>query len=103
MYKFIFFVPEAFLDTVKLAVFAAGAGKIGDYDSCSWQVKGEGQFRPLLGAKLFLGQLDQIETLSEYRVEMVCEEGVMTQVVRAFKHAHPYETPAYEVIKLEAF
>lgn len=103
MYKFIFFVPKNYLEEVKNAVFAAGAGRIGNYKSCAWQVEGQGQFLPLSGATPFLGKVNHVEIVPEYRVEMVCEEHLMHHVIRAFKNTHPYETPAYEVIKLEDF
>jgi len=102
MYKIAFFVPESHLEVVKAAMFAAGAGRIGQYDRCSWQVKGTGQFRPLEGADPFIGQVDQVQQVVEYKVEMVCEEEVIHAVVQAMKAAHPYETPAYDVLRLEA-
>ncbi len=100
MYKLTFFVPEEFVEEVKATVFAVGAGRIGDYDCCSWQVLGEGQFRPLKGAKPFLGQVDEVEKVVEYRVEMVCADDFVASVVKALKLAHPYETPAYDLVKL---
>jgi len=102
MYKIAFFVPESHLEVVKAAMFAAGAGRIGQYDRCSWQVKGTGQFRPLEGADPFIGQVDQVQQVVEYKVEMVCEDEVIHAVVQAMKAAHPYETPAYDVLRLEA-
>ncbi|HIQ40362.1 MAG TPA: NGG1p interacting factor NIF3 [Sulfurivirga caldicuralii] len=102
MYKIAFFVPESHLEVVKAAMFAAGAGRIGQYDRCSWQVKGTGQFRPLKGADPFIGQVDQVQQVVEYKVEMVCEDEVIHAVVQAMKAAHPYETPAYDVLRLEA-
>lgn len=102
MYKIAFFVPESHLEVVKAAMFAAGAGRIGQYDRCSWQVKGTGQFRPLEGADPFIGQVDQVQQVVEYKVEMVCEDEVIHAVVQAMKAAHPYETPAYDVWRLEA-
>lgn len=102
MYKIAFFVPESHLEVVKEAMFAAGAGRIGNYDKCSWQVRGTGQFRPLTGANPFVGQVDVVERVEEYKVEMVCDDEVIQAVVSAMKAAHPYETPAYEVWKLES-
>ncbi|HIQ40972.1 MAG TPA: NGG1p interacting factor NIF3, partial [Sulfurivirga caldicuralii] len=87
MYKIAFFVPESHLEVVKAAMFAAGAGRIGQYDRCSWQVKGTGQFRPLEGADPFIGQVDQVQQVVEYKVEMVCEEEVIHAVVQAMKAA----------------
>ncbi|HHT00125.1 MAG TPA: divalent cation tolerance protein CutA [Thiomicrospira sp.] len=103
MYKIGFFVPESHLEEVKLALFAVGAGKIGQYDCCCWQVKGLGQFRALQGSQPFIGQQGQIETVEEYKVEMVCETDLIEKVVASLKQSHPYETPAFEVIKLESF
>jgi hypothetical protein len=103
MYKLSFFVPSDYLDAVKQAVFAVGAGKIGDYDQCCWQVLGEGQFRPLTGSAPFIGQQLQLETVPEYKVEMVCDDKVVTAAVAALKASHPYETPAYDVVRLESY
>src|SRR5687768_8909006 len=100
MYKLCFYVPESHLDAVKQAVFAAGAGRIGAYDNCCWQVLGQGQFRPLAGSKPFLGSADTIETVQEYKVELVCADAVVAEVVRSLKQAHPYEEPAYQVWQL---
>lgn len=101
MYKLCFFVPEADVDLVKAAVFKAGAGRIGDYDHCCWQVLGQGQFRPLPGSQPHIGQQGAIETVAEYKVEMVCDDSLVTAAVDALKQAHPYEEPAFEVWKLE--
>jgi len=101
MFKIVFFVPVGHEERVKEAMFTAGAGHIGNYDSCSWQVLGVGQFRPLEGAKPFIGAENALERVAEYRVEMVCDDGKIEAVVAAMKAAHPYETPAYEVYRLE--
>lgn len=103
MYKLGFYVPESHLDQVKQAVFAAGAGRIGHYDCCCWQVAGQGQFRPLDGARPFIGKQDAVETIVEYRVELVCSEDHIRGAVAALKLAHPYEEPAYDVVRLETF
>jgi len=100
MYKLAFFVPESHLETVKAAVFATGAGKIGNYDHCCWQIKGQGQFRALEGSQPFLGQQGQIETVEEYRVELVCHDELIREAVAAMKQAHPYDEPAYDVFQL---
>ena len=100
MYKLCFYVPATHLGAVKAAVFAAGAGRIGDYDSCCWQVLGQGQFRPLAGSDPFLGRQGEVEQVEEYRVEMVCERAVVGAAVAAMKQAHPYEEPAWDVVEL---
>ena len=100
MYKLGFYVPERHLELVKTAVFAAGAGRIGDYDHCCWQVKGQGQFRPLAGSDPFLGTQGKVESVEEYRVEVVCADDCATDAVNAMRAAHPYEEPAWDVVKL---
>jgi len=103
MYKLAFFVPPSHVEQVKSALFAAGAGRVGAYDSCSWQVLGQGQFRPLDGSQPFIGQTGQIEQVEEWKVEFVVADELIREAVAALKSSHPYETPAYEVWKLEDF
>jgi hypothetical protein len=103
MYKICVFVPENAAEKVKQAMFAAGAGKIGDYDSCCWQTPGQGQFRPLEGSSPFIGEHERIETVTELKIEMVCAEQFIIQTIAAMKRSHPYEEPAYDVWKLEDF
>ena len=74
MYKLCVYVPEEHCEAVKRALFEAGAGKIGDYDSCAWQTKGEGQFRPLKGSDPYIGQEGSVERVPEYKVELVCAD-----------------------------
>lgn len=100
MYKLCFFVPESHLEKVKQAAFDAGAGRIGDYDRCCWQVAGQGQFRPLSGSDPFLGSSGELETLNEYKVEMVCDRAHIRAAVEAMREAHPYEEPAWDVVEL---
>lgn len=96
MHKLIFFVPESHKERVKQAVFEAGAGRFEGYDFCSWETLGNGQFRPLLGSQPFIGNHDKLEQVSEYRVEMICDDTVLKPVIKALLLAHPYERPAYE-------
>lgn len=100
MYKICFFVPEAQAEAVKEAMFAVGAGKIGDYDSCCWQTAGQGQFRPLAGSEPFIGQQGEVERVSEYKVEMVCASELVGAAVDALRRAHPYEEPAFDIIEM---
>lgn len=100
MYKLCFYVPKSHVDAVKQAAFDAGAGRIGDYDSCSWQVLGSGQFRPLEGSDPFLGGQGELERVAEYRVEMVCDSAFIKATVNAMLDAHPYEEPAWNVIAM---
>ena len=97
LYMLCFHVPDTDIEEVKKAIFTAGAGKIGDYDCCSWQVLGQGQFKPLEGSNPYIGDINQIKTVKEYKVETVCDEQYIHEVVHALKKAHPYETPSYQI------
>ncbi|HRZ28416.1 MAG TPA: YqfO family protein [Spirochaetota bacterium] len=101
MYKLCFYVPDSHLERVKEALFKSGAGRIGNYDCCAWQVKGQGQFRALEGSNPFIGRINEVETVSEYKVEMVFEDRLREQIIRALKESHPYEEPAYDIWRLE--
>ena len=101
MYKLTFYVPEMALENVKQALFDVGAGKIGHYDHCCWQTKGEGQYRPLAESHPTRGEKHAVNRVTEYLVEMVCQDNLVTVVIDRLKQAHPYETPAYALWKLE--
>ena len=100
--KLEFYVPESHLEQVKQAMFDAGAGRVGDYDSCAWQTLGQGQYRPLAGSDPFHGEQGKVEAVAEYKVEMVCAGNLQTAVIAAMKTAHPYEEVAYSVIRIES-
>ena len=100
MVKIGIFIPASHLESVKLAMFNAGAGRIGNYDCCAWQTLGQGQFRALPDSQPFIGNQGVIATVEEYRVEMVCANATLKAVIAAMKQAHPYETPAYDVWQL---
>jgi dinuclear metal center YbgI/SA1388 family protein len=98
--KIVFFVPVAEADRVRGAVTAAGAGGIGDYDSCTFTTPGEGRFRPREGASPAIGRVGDLEVVEEVRVEAVLPRARRGAVVRALLEAHPYEEPAYDVLEL---
>ena len=100
MYKLCFYVPDTHVEAVKDAIFATGAGKIGGYSHCSWQVLGQGQFKPLEGANPFLGRVGAVETVAEWKVEMVVADEFIHAAVAALKASHPYEVPAFDVWRL---
>lgn len=100
MYKIAFFVPAEYLEEVKQAMFLAGAGKIGEYDQCCWQIEGQGQFRPMANSNPFLGEKQMLSRVKEFKVEMMCESGCIKPVIAAMKQVHPYETPAYDVFEV---
>jgi len=103
MYKLAFFVPREYKEAVKDAIFATGAGRIGNYDSCCWETLGTGQFRALDGANPFIGKRDELERVEEYRVELVCEDHLIQAAITALRNAHPYEEPAFDVWPLSTF
>ena len=78
----------------------AGAGRIGGYEACSFQINGTGTFRPLEGAMPFIGTTGQLERVDEIRLEMVAPDWKIDAVIRAMRSAHPYEEVAYEVYDL---
>ncbi len=92
-------MPNEAVEPVKAALFAAGAGRIGDYDQCCWSVQGRGQFRPLADANPHLGQPGQLEYVPETRLELVCDGQLIKPAVAAMIAAHPYEEPAYQVFE----
>ena len=100
VFKLVIFIPEDHKEKVKEAMFKAGAGKIGHYDCCSFETEGLGQFRALEGSDPFIGQQNFVETVKEFRVEMVCEKKYLKSALKAMKQSHPYETPAYDVLEM---
>ncbi|TNC83110.1 MAG: NGG1p interacting factor NIF3 [Oleiphilus sp.] len=103
MYKLGFFVPPEHAEPVKKAIFETGAGKVGEYAECCWQTLGQGQFRPGEHSSPFIGRADVLEKVDELRVELVCSDQLIRSAVAALKSAHPYEEPAYDVVRLEQF
>ncbi len=99
-YKLVWFVPREALEATRDAVFAAGAGCIGDYTRCSWYTAGTGTFLAGEGADPAVGQVGKEERVSELRVETVVPVDRAADVVRALCDAHPYEEVAYELYPL---
>ncbi len=99
MLKLTFFVPKDSCEKVKEALFAVGAGKIGHYENCCFETEGIGQFKAMKGAHPSIGQVDILEKILEVRVEMVLNDIILNDVIRELKKHHPYETPAFDVVK----
>lgn len=95
----VFHVPIPDTDRVLDALFAAGAGRIGDYDSCAFVTSGRGQFRPLRGANPTLGKVGELEYVEENRVEVAFSQDIRSEVLEALRAAHPYEEPSFHVIR----
>ena len=101
-FKLVYFVPEEARDPTRDACFAAGAGRIGAYERCSWYTVGTGTFLAGEGADPAIGSVGEEERVQEYRVEMVVPEEKLQPVLDALRDAHPYEEVAVDVIPLHA-
>jgi len=99
--KLTFFVPAAEVANVLDALHAAGAGKIGHYDECSFQTSGEGTFRPLEGARPYAGKVGEPERAAEQRVELMFPAHLEKNIMQALRQSHPYEEVAYYLQSLE--
>jgi hypothetical protein len=98
--KLVVFAPPGDAEPIRNAIAGAGAGRIGDYDSSSWSVTGEGRFRPLDGAHPTIGAVGALETLEVVRIEAVLPRARRAAVVRAMLAAHSYEEVAFDVVEL---
>ena len=98
--KLVVFVPREALDPVRDALFAAGAGRIGDYERCSWYTEGTGTFFGREGTEPSVGQAWREQRVAELRLETVFPEERQAEVVEALRRAHPYEEPAFDVYAL---
>ena len=103
MFKICVYVPENSVEKVKEALFEAGAGRIGNYDSCCWTAAGTGQFRPIENSNPAIGRLNKIEQVNEIKIELVCTDDLVKAAIQAMRHAHPYEEPAFDVWQLATF
>lgn len=98
--KLAVFVPADALDAVRDALFAAGAGRIGDYERCSWFAEGTGTFRGGPGTNPVVGETGEEQRVPELRLETVFPEERRDEVVAALRGAHPYEEPAFDIYVL---
>jgi hypothetical protein len=98
--KLVVFVPREALEAVREAVFTAGAGRIGDYERCSWYTAGTGTFRGGEGTSPRVGEAGREERVAELRLETVLPAERLDDVVAALRRAHPYEEPAFDVYPL---
>jgi hypothetical protein len=98
--KLVVFGPAEALDVVRDALFAAGAGRIGEYERCSWYTGGTGTFLGGAGTTPTVGERGVEERVPEQRLETVFPEERLEEVVAALRRAHPYEEPAFDVYPL---
>lgn len=98
--KLVVTTPIEDAEKVRKALADAGAGKIGNYDSCSFAITGTGRFRPLEGSNPHIGTQDELEELEEERLEVTCERARIQEIIAAVREAHPYEEPVIDVYPL---
>jgi dinuclear metal center YbgI/SA1388 family protein len=100
-YKFSVFVPPEAEDAVRNAVFKNGGGNYANYSSCSFNTKGTGTFMPLEESNPYTGKRGAVNFVDEIKIECVVEEKNLDKLTMSVIKAHPYEEPAYDIIKLE--
>jgi hypothetical protein len=98
--KLVVFVPREALASVRDALFEAGAGRIGDYERCSWYTQGTGTFLGGQGTNPSLGEAGREQRVAELRLETVFPAERQDEVVAALRRAHPYEEPAFDIYAL---
>ncbi|MDR0660181.1 MAG: Nif3-like dinuclear metal center hexameric protein [Prevotellaceae bacterium] len=99
--KLVVFVPNSHEDVVRTALFEVGAGHIGNYDCCSYNLNGRGTFRAGEGTNPFVGKQGKLHTEEEVRIEAICPKQIISTVIKALVSSHPYEEPAYDIYPLE--
>jgi dinuclear metal center YbgI/SA1388 family protein len=100
--KLVTFVPQDHVEALSRSLFAAGAGRIGDYSSCSFRTKGMGTFFGEEGANPVVGEPGRLQETEEVRLETVVPLSRLKAVVSALRLTHPYEEPAFDLIRLAA-
>lgn len=101
LYKLVTYVPVEYSSDVREALFSAGAGHIGNYDKCSYNIYGEGTFRALSGSSPFVGKISEYHKEKEERIETIFSHHKKNKILSALFSTHPYEEVAYDIYKLE--
>lgn len=101
LYKLIIYVPVTHENEIRKVIFENGAGHIGNYDNCSFNTRGIGTFRPLIGSNPFIGDINKQEYVEEVKIETIVTQEKLNTVLTKMLEIHPYEEPAYDIIKLE--
>lgn len=99
-YKLVVYVPLTHADVVRDSLAKAGAGKLGNYSACSFSSRGVGRYKPEQGADPAIGEVGKLESVEEERIEVVCMEDAIKEVIVAMKKVHPYEEIAYDVFEM---
>ena len=98
--KIVVFVPKTHTDIVRQAMGDTGAGRIGNYSHCSFSVDCVGRYKPMDGAKPFIGEVGKFEEVIEERIECVCDKDKAREVIAAIRKVHPYEEIAFDIYPL---
>jgi len=98
--KIVVFVPLSHTDVVREVIGESGAGKIGNYTFCSFSSPGVGRFKPGEGANPTIGNIGELESMKEERVEFLCERERSKEIMEAIKKVHPYEEVAFDIYPL---
>ena len=98
--KIVIYTPTTHADQVRATLAEAGAGHIGNYDSCSFSTKGTGRFRPLEGSDPHIGEQNKLEQVEEERIETICPQAKAAEIITKVKEVHPYDEPAIDVYPL---
>ncbi|CAM4520183.1 dinuclear metal center YbgI/SA1388 family protein [Paenibacillus endophyticus] len=101
LYKLVVFVPESHHEQVLEAVWRSGAGTIGSYSNCSFNMKGTGTFVPGPGTEPYIGSQGKLERTEEIRIETIVPYSVHRKTVQAMLKAHPYEEVAYDLYPVD--
>ena len=101
--KLVIYVPLTHAEKIRQVLGEQGAGHIGNYDFCSFSVRGVGRFRPLKGANPTIGEVEKLEEVEEERIETVCRESDLEKILNAVKKIHPYEEPAIDIYPLSSY
>lgn len=99
--KFVVFVPLSHADIVRKALGEAGAGKIGNYDFCSFSTRGTGRFRGNEKSNPVVGEANKYESVEEEKIEAIVPREILKEVVERVKAVHPYEEVAFDIYPLE--
>jgi len=100
-YKLVVYVPSSDADKIREVLAQTGAGHIGNYDNCTFSVKGTGRFRPLKGANPAVGTVGSLEQIEEERIETIVRAEDLEEVVFQVRKAHPYEEPIVDSYELQ--
>jgi len=99
--KFVVFVPLSHADAVRQALGEAGAGKIGNYDFCSFSSRGTGRFHGNEKTEPAIGEAGKYEAVEEEKIEVIVPRAILKNVIEKVKSVHPYEEAAFDIYPLE--